>query len=84
MEHTLLDRLLDTLADGHDEEYRQMQQQRVLKECNEPHFEETTRVHDWRNYIPDEVAETWEEFPLEARLAMWMMAEKQASNEEWE
>jgi hypothetical protein len=56
----------------------------VLKVVNDPQFENTGRVHDWRNYILDPVADRWHEFDLASRVAMYAMAEYRAGCEEWE
>lgn len=50
----------------------------------DPKFEETGKVHDWRNYIPDEFIEEWEQLTLREKQIIYILAEKQASNEEWE
>lgn len=49
-----------------------------------PQWGSTGRVHDWRNYIPDAVQANWERLSLETRLVAYCMAEKQASDEEWD
>lgn len=47
-------------------------------------FNNIQRVHDWRNYIPDELREVWAELSTEAKLACAFMAQTQADNEVWE
>lgn len=49
-----------------------------------PKFDEATRVHDWRNYVPIMAEENWERLSLETRTYIAYMAKKQAENEEWE
>jgi hypothetical protein len=40
--------------------------------------------HEWRGYVSASVLEHWGELTPEFRLAVFMMAETQASNEHWE
>lgn len=42
-----------------------------------------SRVHNWMNYVPDQYKKTWRHHTLETRLAIYEMAESQASKEEW-
>lgn len=42
-----------------------------------------TRVHDWRNHIGD-LGSVWKTLPREARMAVAMVAQDAALNEEWE
>lgn len=42
------------------------------------------KVHDWKNYVPEIVQELWNELTMESRMIAYMMAEQQASNEEWD
>ena len=53
-------------------------------DLNDPKFEDSGRVHDWRNYIPNEWVECWSEFTEKERKIMAVMAETQANNEEWD
>lgn len=49
-----------------------------------PKWEEAGRVHDWRNYISDELQGMWESFTPEQRRAIGRNAQGIADNEEWE
>lgn len=42
------------------------------------------RVHDWRNYISDEVQAMWPDFTDEQRMALYRQADSIAEREEWE
>ena len=42
------------------------------------------RVHNWRNYVPEEVQKLWFDLPLETRLIIYKMANDLARREEWE
>ena len=56
----------------------------VIEAANNPEFEKTTRVHDWRNYIPNTLQAVWPMLEFETRLVAVIMADEQASNEEWD
>lgn len=45
-------------------------------------FDETTRIHDWRNHIPAEIKEVWSKLSMEAKLSCAIMAQIEAKNEE--
>lgn len=47
-------------------------------------FENISKVHDWRNYIPDEIKEIWNDLTLREKQLLFIMAEQQADKEEWE
>jgi hypothetical protein len=51
--------------------------------CN-PCWESAGRVHDWRNYISDEVKELWDSFTDVQRRAIQRQAQQQADDEEWD
>jgi len=51
---------------------------------NNPQFEKTTKVHDWRNYVPYEWQESWCEFTERERKIIAVMAETQADKEDWD
>lgn len=49
-----------------------------------PDWLNSGRVHDWRNYIPIEVTQIWEELTLSSQLAILLVAQKAADSEQWE
>jgi len=49
-----------------------------------PKWECTGRVHDWRNYIIPELRNIWDSLPIEAQIVAIIIAEQQADCEEWE
>jgi hypothetical protein len=49
-----------------------------------PDFENTTRVHDWRNYVPNDWQNNWEQFTDRERKIVAVMAQVQADKEEWD
>lgn len=42
------------------------------------------RVHDWRSYVPDELEAMWPTLSPEVRMAVAVVAQIAASNEEWD
>ncbi len=42
------------------------------------------RVHDWRNYIPEELRSNWKDLSPETRLATALVAAHMADREEWD
>lgn len=49
-----------------------------------PAWDEPWEVHNWRNYINEELREMWETFTPEQKLAIARMAEQLARNEDWD
>ena len=50
----------------------------------EPDFEEKNRIHNWKNYIPSQFKKVWPELTIEIKLSFYIMAELQASAEDWD
>jgi len=53
-------------------------------DLSDPKFENTSKVHDWRNYVPEEWRKDWDRFTLRERTVIAVMAETQACNELWD
>jgi hypothetical protein len=49
-----------------------------------PDWDAGSHVHNWRNYISDEVQAMWLTFTPEQRAALGRQAQTQAENEEWD
>jgi len=49
-----------------------------------PEFEKATKIHDWRNYVPDQLIEDWNNLTMRERQIIYFMAEERASIEEWD
>jgi len=49
-----------------------------------PEFDKKTKVHDWRNYVPDDWVKNWEQFGYREKKIIAIMAEMQADKEEWD
>lgn len=61
----------------HDESWESL-------DLDNPKFEEANKVHDWRNYVPDVVADQWEYLSEETKKVVFIMADAQAQSEVWE
>lgn len=53
-------------------------------DVNNPEFDKKNKVQDWRNYVPYEWEEHWNEFTDRERKIIAVMAETQADQEEWD
>lgn len=49
-----------------------------------PKWDEADRVHDWRNYISEELRAIWDTFTPEQKRAIAKSADEQASRETWD
>ena len=49
-----------------------------------PDWDSASRVHDWRNYIPEEFKINWDGFLIEAKAMAYYFASKMANDEEWD
>ena len=56
----------------------------ILGEVLNPDWGNIRKCHDWKNHISDEIADMWETFTVEQKVAIAEQAESRASNEEWE
>jgi hypothetical protein len=54
------------------------------RDYREPEWTRTDRVHNWRNYISEEVQVAWPTFTPEQQAMLARQAEEQASREEWD
>ena len=61
-----------------------VRQHREVGHNDNPQFDKAHRCHDWRNYIPDEVRTAWNEMSVEARVMVYILAQQQAENEDWD
>lgn len=57
--------------------------QETLDEIWVGDFENTRRVHDWRNHAFG-LRDIWHSLSMEAKIAVYLVAEEAASNEEWD
>lgn len=49
-----------------------------------PDFTEINPIHDWKNYVGDELATIWNSFTVEQRKILAENFQDLADNEEWE
>jgi gas vesicle protein len=49
-----------------------------------PEWDKVNKVHDWKNYISKKLADMWDTFTDEQKLAIAENAEEIANNEEWD
>lgn len=65
---------------------------KIFKEINDTafckfesqNFNDVSRVHDWRNYVPDEIKEVWDNLTERERKLIFIMCEPIADREEWD
>ena len=58
--------------------------QRERIDIENPQFKKAGRIHDWRNHVPYEVKEVWNELSAEERKVFALMAGEAADMEEWD
>jgi hypothetical protein len=64
---------------------RTLEEMRALGESlRDVDWEGAGRVHDWRNYVPDEVRALWRGLASEARGVAHIIAQDAADAEEWD
>lgn len=42
------------------------------------------RVHNWRNHLPDSLADEWHALPRDVKMAAIIVAQLAADREEWD
>lgn len=42
-----------------------------------------SKVHNWRNHVPESIREVWDALAPQARAVVILMAQEQANREEW-
>ena len=56
----------------------------TLDKITDPDFENTNKVHDWRNHVLPNTQEIWQSLSLFQRYAVYLDAESRAMDEEWD
>lgn len=74
LQKRIIDSLIEYKYDNHYEG--------VIKEMD--YFGRRGGCHDWHAYIPEELEAMWGELPIECRIVAYLMAEQQASAEEYD
>jgi hypothetical protein len=49
-----------------------------------PQWDKYDRVHNWRNYVSDEVQAAWDSFTAAQKAMIARLCEKQAHSEDWD
>ena len=47
-------------------------------------FEDNSRVHNWRNYVPSAIKESWGDLSKQEKLLIAIVAQEAADKEEWD
>jgi hypothetical protein len=42
------------------------------------------KIHDWKNYVPDEFIKDWSNLTLQEQKIIFIFAEKEADAEQWD
>lgn len=50
-------------------------------DINNPDFKSASKVHDWRNHVPNDWKENWEQFTERERKIIAVMAQTRADSE---
>ncbi len=56
----------------------------VLCELENPNWNSGGRVHNWKNYVSDDIRKIWKQFSFREKRIIASYAEKLAQNEEWD
>ncbi len=56
----------------------------VIDSITSPKWDKTGRVHDWRNYIPEELQRHWADYSIESQIVALVVADIQAMGEDWD
>jgi len=49
-----------------------------------PNFDKVGKVHDWRNYVPEEYKNDWEQLTTRERMIIINLCQIQADKEDWD
>lgn len=64
--------------------YDVLQQNKEIARLDDPQWDKRRKVHEWRNHVPEVLRENWKALTSETRVAVYLMAQKQADAEEWD
>lgn len=54
------------------------------KEIDEPNFNNKDKVHDWKNYVPEDWIKNWEKFSYKEKQIIYILTQERADAEEWD
>lgn len=55
----------------------------AMHKFNECDFEKASKVHDWKNHVPEELIPVWNDLTERERKIIFIMAESSATAEIW-
>lgn len=53
-------------------------------EANNPNFNDNSKCHNWRKYVPDKWKDNWLRFTERERQIIVFMASENADKEDWD
>lgn len=56
----------------------------TIDHLRDPRWGEASPVQDWRNHIPIQLMDIWDELPLEAQATAYLVADQHAALEEFD
>lgn len=56
----------------------------ILNRLENPSWDASGRVHDWRNHVPQNLVNVWADLSIETRAAIYFIASEAASEEKWD
>jgi hypothetical protein len=56
----------------------------ILAEIDDPQWNDTSRMYDWRNHVHNTMRQIWSDLTVEARLAVYVVSERHAAEEDWD
>lgn len=65
-------------------QHNELYNKQALESVNNPEWSNSRRMHDWRNYISEEIKEAWYSFTETQRMMLYRQADKRADEEEYE
>ena len=67
------------------ESYRHLTQEELEYAVNHPDWEPPVQfVHDWERYVPESMVANWTDFDLSTRMAIFIVTNVMAENENWD
>lgn len=64
--------------------YHQIVQRMQVGEFDSPDWKKWNKIHNWKNYVPQEFKEIWGELSVDAKACIKYICEQQADKEEWD
>lgn len=64
--------------------FKDYTEQLSMIDINNPDFKNVSKTHDWRNYVPFNWQNNWEQLTERERKIIAVMSQMQADDEEWD